>query len=113
MIDDLPILESKQRGKHWADVVGYIPDCQREQVEITQTGTRVQNPLTKGGNKSNAVHKGAFSRAEWDKPMNSVLTNNGDISAYHMIHPGYRIVDKNGKNISELHLEKLPYRFSP
>ena len=83
VIGDLPVLESNQRGKHWADVVGYIPD----------------NPLTKSGNISNAVHKGAFSRAEWDKPMNSVLTNNGDLSAYHMIHPGYRIVDKTGKPI--------------
>lgn len=99
VIDDLPILESNQRGKHWADVVEYIPDCQKEQVEITKTGKRVDNPLTKSGNISNAVHKGAFSRAEWDKPMNSVLTNNGDISAYHMIHPGYKIVDKTGKTI--------------
>lgn len=99
VIGDLPILESNQSGKHWADVVGYIPDYQREQVEITKTGKRVDNPLTKSGNISNAIHKGAFSRAEWDKPMNSVLTNNGDLSAYHMIHPGYRIVDKTGKPI--------------
>lgn len=99
VIDDMPTLESGQRGPHWADVTEYVSPAQAAQIRVTPTGVRIDNPLTLSGNLSGAIHKGAFCRARWDEPMHSALTNNGELSAYHMIHPGRLIVDSDGKPI--------------
>lgn len=99
VIDDLPTLESGQRGPHWADVTEYVSPAQAAQIRVTPTGERVDKPLTLSGKVSDAIHKGAFRRARWDKVMHSALTNNGELSAYHMIHPGRLIVDSDGQPI--------------
>ena len=99
VIGDLPTLESGQRGPHWADVTEYVSPAQAAQIRITPTGERVDKPLTLSGKVSGAKHNGAFHRARWDEPMHSALTNNGELSAYHMIHPGRLIVDSDGKPI--------------
>lgn len=99
VIDDLPTLESGQRGPHWADVTEYVSPAQAAQIRVTSTGEHVDKPLTLSGKVSGAIHKGAFRRARWDKVMHSALTNNGELSAYHMIHPGRLIVDSDGQPI--------------
>ena len=99
VIDDLPTLESGERGPHWADVTEYVSPAQAAQIRITPTGVRVDKPLTLSGKVSGAIHKGAFRRARWDEVMHSALTNNGELSAYHMIHPGRLIVDSDGQSI--------------
>ena len=99
VIDDLPTLESGCRGSHWADVTEYVSPAQAYQIRVTKTGCRVEDPLTLSGKVSGAKHNGAFHRARWDEPMHSALTNNGELSAYHMIHPGRLIVDFDGKPI--------------
>lgn len=99
VIDDLPILESGQRGPHWADVTEYVSPAQAAQIRITPTGVRVDKPLTLSGKVSGAIHHGAFCRARWDEVMHSTLTNNGELSAYHMIHPGRIIVGSDGQSI--------------
>ncbi len=97
VIDDLPSLESGQRGPHWADVTEYVSRAQDAQIRVTPTGARVVSPLTLSGKVSGAIHAGAFCRARWDEVMHSTLTNNGELSAYHMIHPGSLIVDSDGQ----------------
>lgn len=99
VIDDLPTLEGGQRGPHWADVTEYVSPAQVAQIRITPTGVRVDKPLTLSGKVSGAIHHGAFCRARWDEVMHSALTNNGELSAYHMIHPGRLIVDSDGQSI--------------
>lgn len=99
VIDDLPILESGQRGPHWADVTEYVSPAQAAQIRVTPTGERVDKPLTLSGKVSGAIHHGAFCRARWDEVMHSTLTNNGELSAYHMIHPGRIIVGSDGQSI--------------
>lgn len=99
VIDDLPTLEGGQRGPHWADVTEYVSPAQAAQIRITPTGVRVDKPLTLSGKVSGAIHHGAFCRARWDEVMHSALTNNGELSAYHMIHPGRLIVDSDGQSI--------------
>lgn len=99
VIDDLPTLESGQRGPHWADVTEYVSPAQAAQIRVTPTGERVDKPLTLSGKVSGAIHHGAFCRARWDEVMHSTLTNNGELSAYHMIHPGRIIVGSDGQSI--------------
>lgn len=99
VIDDLPTLESGWRGPHWADVTEYVSPAQVAQIRVTPTGARVIKPLTLSGKVSGAIHHGAFCRARWDEVMHSALTNNGELSAYHMIHPGRKIVDSKGEAV--------------
>lgn len=99
VIDDMPTLESGQRGSHWADVTEYVSPAQAAQIRITPTGIRVDKRLTLSGKVSGAKHNGAFHRARWDEVMHSALTNNGELSAYHMIHPGRIIVGSDGQSI--------------
>ena len=99
VIDDLPTLESGMHGPKWYDEPEYVAPWQADQIRITPTGERVVSPLTLSKKVSGAKHAGAFSRARWDEPMHSILTNSGELSAYHMIHPGRLIVDDNGEPI--------------
>jgi len=99
VIDDLPTLESGQKGPHWADVTDYVSSAQAKQIQVTPTGMRVEKPLRLSGEESKAMHKGAFCRAVWYGTMHSLMTNNGQLSAYHMIHPGRLLVDVNGKPV--------------
>ena len=99
VIDDLPTLESGMHGPDWYDEPEYVAPWQAAQIRITQTGEQVNSALTLSGKVSGAKHKGAFRRAKWNEPMHSILTNSGELSAYHMIHPGRKIVDTNGKTV--------------
>ena len=99
VIDDLPTLESGMHGPDWYDEPEYVAPWQAAQIRITPTGERVVSPLTLSKKLSGAKHAGAFSRARWDEPMHSIMTNSGELSAYHMIHPGRKIVDTNGNPV--------------
>ena len=99
VIDDLPTLESGMHGPKWYDEPEYVAPWQAAQIRITPTGEQVNSALTLSGKVSGAKHKGAFRRAKWNEPMHSILTNSGELSAYHMIHPGRKIIDTNGKPI--------------
>lgn len=99
VIDDLPTLESGMHGPKWYDEPEYVAPWQVAQIRITPTGEQVNSALTLSGKVSGAKHKGAFRRAKWNEPMHSILTNSGELSAYHMIHPGRKIIDTNGKTV--------------
>ena len=99
VIDDLPTLESGMHGPDWYDEPEYVAPWQAAQIRITPTGKRVVSPLALSKKLSGAKHAGAFSRARWDEPKHSIMTNSGELSAYHMIHPGRKIVDTNGNPV--------------
>ncbi len=109
VMDDLPTLEFGQRGPDWYDAPRYVAPWQLDQIKSTPTGYKVHNPLNLSKQLSGTKHDSSWCRAEWNKPIHSVLTNSGELSAYHMIHPGRLICDKYGKAILD---DKDRYQFT-
>ena len=99
-IGDLPSLEPGQqdpeRPMHYALD---LPACQIEFLKHTPTASSAwQNkkeyqPINIDGSESCANFKASFSRKDWNKPSNTILTDNGSIGGIINIHPGRPLSD--------------------
>ena len=99
-IGDLPSLEPGQqdpeRPMHYALD---LPTCQIEFLKHTPTASSAwQNkkeyrPVNVDGSESCAQFKASFSRKDWNKPSNTVLTDSGSLGGMINIHPGRPLSD--------------------
>lgn len=99
-IGDLPSLEPGQqdpeRPMHYALD---LPACQIEFLKHTPTASSAwQNkkeyrPVNVDGSESCAQFKASFSRKDWNKPSNTVLTDSGSLGGMINIHPGRPLSD--------------------
>ena len=99
-IGDLPSLEPGQqdpeRPMHYALD---LPSCQIECLKHTPTASSAwQNkkeyrPVNVDGSESCAQFKASFSRKDWNKPSNTVLTDSGSLGGMINIHPGRPLSD--------------------
>lgn len=99
-IGDLPSLEPGEqdatRPFHYA--VKY-PDCQIDFLKHTPTAhsawenAKEFQPVNVDGTPSGARFKASFSRKDWNKPCNTILTDSGSISGLINIHPGRPLSD--------------------
>ena len=99
-IGDLPSLEPGQqdpeRPMHYALD---LPACQIEFLKHTPTASSAwQNkkeyrPVNVDGSESCAQFKASFSRKDWNKPSNTVLTGSDSIGGMINIHPGRPLSD--------------------
>ena len=99
-IGDLPSLEPGQqdpeRPMHYALD---LPACQIEFLKHTPTASsawknkKEYQPVNVDGSESCAQFKASFSRKDWNKPSNTVLTDSGSLGGMINIHPGRPLSD--------------------
>lgn len=99
-IGDLPSLEPGQqdpeRPMHYALD---LPACQIEFLKHTPTASsawknkKKYQPVNVDGSESCAQFKASFSRKDWNKPSNTVLTDSGSLGGMINIHPGRPLSD--------------------
>lgn len=99
-IGDLPSLEPGQqdpeRPMHYALD---LPACQIECLKHTPTASsawhnkKEYRPVNVDGSQSCAQFKASFSRKDWNKPSNTVLTDSGSLGGMINIHPGRPLSD--------------------
>ncbi len=99
-IGDLPSLEPGQqdpeRPMHYALD---LPACQIEFLKHTPTASsawknkKEYQPVNVDGSESCAQFKASFSRKDWNKPSNTVLTGSDSLGGMINIHPGRPLSD--------------------
>ena len=90
-----------------------IPVCQKRFIEVTPTGcsawdnSKKYKPVNADGSPSGAKFKSSFSRLRWDKPCNTITTDNESAGGMINLHPGRPLTDGTYSDSRPLSLLEL------
>ena len=90
-----------------------IPACQKRFLDVTPSGcsawdnSKAFQPVNADGTPSGAQFKSSFSRLNWDKPCNTITTDNESLGGLINIHPGRPLSDGTYSDSRPLSLLEL------
>jgi len=114
VIGDLPSMDAgvidKNNSLHRTNS---IPLCQKRFLDATPTGRSAWDnpkglkPVNANGQPSGAQFKSSFSRLSWEKPCNTITTDNQSLGGLINIHPGRPLSDGTYSDSRPLSLLEL------